>query len=79
MHLLTTRDCKKGTAAADEVDDFQSVAIFKHSAGPAVAGSDFEIEFDGDAVGLHVQGFDQGSEGELGGRWPDPGSCGLRR
>ncbi len=56
------------TAAADEVDYFQAVAIFQDGLRPAVARGDFAVEFDGDAVGLHVERFDQSYEGELGWR-----------
>jgi hypothetical protein len=55
-------------AAAYEVDDFEAVAVFQQGFGPAVAGDDGAVEFDGDAVGLHGEGFDQGCEGEWGGR-----------
>jgi hypothetical protein len=55
-------------AAADEVDDFQAVAVFEDSLRPAVARGDFAVEFDGDAVGFHGEGFDQSRQGELGGR-----------
>ncbi len=56
------------TAAADEVDDFEAVAVFEMSLRPAIAGDDVAIEFDGYAVGLHGQGFDQGCEREVAGR-----------
>ena len=46
------------TTAADEVDDFQAVAVFEDGLRPAVAGRDFQVEFDGDAVGLHVEVLD---------------------
>jgi hypothetical protein len=55
------------TPAADEVDDFELVAIFKNDLGPAIAGSDISIEFDRDAIGLHIKGFDQGRQRERGG------------
>lgn len=55
-------------SAADEVDDFEAVAIFEDGFRPDITGGDFAVEFDGDAVGLHVEGFDQGRQRELGGR-----------
>ena len=63
-----TRSYLSGTAATDEVDDFEAVAVFQQSPGPAVAGDYFAVQFDGDAVGLHVQGFDQGRQGKFGWR-----------
>src|ERR1039458_6109629 len=50
------------TAAADEVDDFEAVAIFQDGLRPAFAGGDFTVEFDGYAVGFHAQGFDEGGQ-----------------
>jgi len=55
-------------AAADEVDNFQAVSIFEQCFGPAVARDDVVVEFDGYAVGLHGERFDQGCECELGRR-----------
>ena len=55
-------------AAADEVDDFEAVAVFEDGLRPTVAGGDFAVEFNGDAVGLHVEGCDEEREGELCGR-----------
>ena len=51
-------------AAAYEVDDYQAVAVFQWRLGPAVTGDYFAVEFYGYAIGLHVQGFDQGGEGK---------------
>jgi hypothetical protein len=56
------------TAAPDEVDYFEVVAVFEMSLRPAVAGDDVAVQFDGYAVGLHFQGLDQGYEGEAGAR-----------
>jgi hypothetical protein len=53
-----------GFSAAHELDDFQAVAFFQFGLGPKIAWSDFAVEFYGDAVGLHTEGFDQGAEGE---------------
>jgi hypothetical protein len=50
------------------MDYFQSVAVVQQRFGPAVAGDDVAVEFDGDAIGLHAERFDQGCEGELGAR-----------
>jgi hypothetical protein len=55
------------SAPADEVDDFEVVSVFEDGLGPTVTGGDFAVEFDGDAVGLHIEGFDEKREGELGG------------
>jgi hypothetical protein len=55
------------TAAPDEVDYFEVVAVFEMSLRPAVAGDDVAVQFDGYAVRLHGEGFDQGCEGEVGG------------
>jgi len=49
-------------AAAHEVDDFQPVAFVEVGTAPFVAGSDFTVEFDGDAVGLHAELFDEGGQ-----------------
>jgi hypothetical protein len=56
------------TAAPDEVDDFEVIAVFQDGLSPTVARGDFAIEFNGDAVGLHIERFDQRRERELGGR-----------
>lgn len=42
-------------ATADEVDDFQPVAILEQRLRPAVARDNGSVEFDGDPVGLHGQ------------------------
>jgi hypothetical protein len=55
-------------AAADEVDDFQAVAVFQQRLRPTVTRHDGVVEFDGHAVGLHVERFDQGYEGKTDGR-----------
>src|SRR5437879_819646 len=59
--IRTVRPHKRG-AAADEVDNLQPIAIFERSLGPTVAGDDVTIEFDGDAVGFHGEGFYQSGE-----------------
>ena len=48
--------------------DFEAIAVFQNCLGPRIARGDFAVEFDGDAVGLHVEGFDEGRKGELSGR-----------
>jgi hypothetical protein len=45
------------------VDDLEFIALVESGVGPAVAGDDVAIQFDGDAVGLHAKGFDQRGEG----------------
>jgi hypothetical protein len=49
------------------VDDFEAVSVFERRLGPAVAGDDVAVKFDGDAIGLHLQGFDEGRESLRGG------------
>jgi hypothetical protein len=44
------------------VDDLEFVALVESGLGPAVAGDDVAIQFNGDAVGLHAEGFNQSSE-----------------
>jgi len=55
---------KGAAAAAYEVDDFEAVAVFELRFGPALSRDDVAVEFDRDAVGLHVEGFDQDCERE---------------
>ena len=50
-------------AAADEVDYFEAVAVFEMGFGPAVAGDDVAVEFDGYAIGLHGEGIRSGLRG----------------
>jgi len=52
---------------ADEVDDFQAISVVQWSLRPLVAGDDLAIQFDGYAVGLHAERFDEGAQG-FGGR-----------
>src|SRR5580704_599030 len=61
-------------APTDKVDDFQAVAFVQNSFGPAVAGHDVAIEFDGDAVDFHAKNFHEGSEGKRSG---SVGECAL--
>lgn len=53
-----------GKAAADEVNDFQPVAVFELGFEPAIAGNDVAIQFHGHAVGLHAEEFYECSQGE---------------
>ena len=46
-------------SAAYEVDYFQAVSVVQRSLRPLVAGDDFPVQFDGYAVGLHAEGFDE--------------------
>ena len=39
--------------------DFQLISIFQFRLGPAVAGHDFTVEFDGDSVRLHAEFVDE--------------------
>jgi hypothetical protein len=60
-----TEKPESGAAAADEVDDLETVAFGEKRGGPAVAGDNVAVEFDGNAVRLHAELFDQGGQGEL--------------
>jgi hypothetical protein len=58
---------RSAASAAYEVDDLEFVAIIEVGLGPAVAGDDVAIQFDGNAVGLHGEGFYQsGKSGNRG-------------
>ena len=46
---------RKGLAAADEMDYFEAVAGLELRFGPAGAGKDLEIAFDGDATAFHSE------------------------
>jgi len=68
---LTTKDTKEHEGlrtSADEVDDLEAVAFVERRRGPAVARDDVAVELDGDAVGFHAEGFDEGGESEGIGR-----------
>jgi hypothetical protein len=56
---------KPARSAADELDDFQAVAVFDYGLRPTITRHDFAVEFHSDAVGLHIKGFDQRRECEL--------------
>jgi hypothetical protein len=56
----TIIESRGASAAADEVDDFEAVAVFEDGLRPAVAGGNFAVEFDGYAVGLHSHDFHKG-------------------
>jgi hypothetical protein len=68
MASVFGRHSIRAVPAAYEVDDFQAVTVLQDGLRPAVTGDDVAVEFDGDAVGLHVEGFDQSGEGERGWR-----------
>jgi hypothetical protein len=62
---------ESGPAAADEMDDLEAVAFGEERGGPAVAGDNVAVEFDGNAVRLHAELFDQRRQGEAaGGKLP---------
>lgn len=42
-------------AATYEMNDFELIAILELGRRPAITREQFAIEFDGDAVGLHVE------------------------
>jgi hypothetical protein len=46
-------------SAADEVDDFELIAIGEFRLRPALATHEFAIEFDRHAIGLHAEQRDQ--------------------
>jgi hypothetical protein len=54
----------KRLAAADELDDFQLVAIAKASLGPLLAGHDAAVQFDRNPIGFHAQLLKQSREGQ---------------
>src|SRR6266576_547074 len=49
-------------SAADELNHLEFVSVVEDGLGPTVAGDDVTIEFDGDAVGFHGEGFYQSGE-----------------
>jgi len=51
-------------SAADEVDDFQAVTVAQERLLPFVARNDFQIQLDGDTVGLAAQLRNQSRESE---------------
>ena len=63
-HMLRSGQVRR--AAAYEVDYFQAVVFLQLGLGPAVSWNYFAVEFYGHAVGLHVEGFDQGRQGGRG-------------
>lgn len=66
-----TEEAESGAAAADKVDDLEAVTLGEKRGGPAVAGDNVAVEFDGDPVRLHAELFDQGGQGEaLAGKLP---------
>ena len=68
---LRTEKPESGAAAADEMDDLEAVAFAEKGGGPALAGDNVAVEFDGNAVRLHAELFDQGGQGEgAGGKLP---------
>jgi len=60
-----TEEPESGASAADEMDDLEAVILGEKRGGPAVAGDNVAVEFDGNAVRLHAELFDQGGQGEL--------------
>ena len=48
------------SAAADEVDDLDAVAIGELGGGPVGAADYVAVEFDGDALGRERELFDEG-------------------
>jgi len=66
-----TGERESGSASADEMDDLEAVAFAEKRGGPAVAGDNVAVEFDGNAVRLHPELFDQGGQSEaVGGKLP---------
>ncbi len=51
--------CAGGRSAADEMYDLQPVAVFQWRLRPLLARHNFKVEFDGHAIRLHPQVFDE--------------------
>lgn len=51
-------------AAADEVNDFQPIAVFELGFEPTIAGNNVAIQFHGHAIRLHAEEFYECSQGE---------------
>jgi hypothetical protein len=49
-------------SAADEMNHLEFVSVVEDGLAPTVAGDDVTIEFDGDTVGFHGEGFYQSGE-----------------
>jgi hypothetical protein len=47
-----------------EMDDLETIALVEDRLRPTVAGNDIAIQFDGDPVELHAEGFDERGECE---------------
>jgi hypothetical protein len=60
--LRTEISSQPACAAADEMHDFEPVAFFQVCVAPSIAGNDFAVQLDRDAVGLHAKDFNEGRE-----------------
>jgi hypothetical protein len=56
-------DCHLRTTA-DKVDEFESVSLMEAGVCPAVSGNNVAIQFNGDAIGLHAERFDESGQGQ---------------
>jgi hypothetical protein len=59
MQRMTIHAWGESSSATDEVDDFQAVSVVQWSLRPLVAGDDLAVQFDGYAVWLHAESFDE--------------------
>lgn len=64
-------------AAADEVDDFESIIFGDGGGGPGGAGGNGAIMLDGDAIGLKGEGGEEILKGGTGGERKE--SCAAGR
>jgi hypothetical protein len=62
--VLSSQRRVESTAAAYEVDNFQTIAFREVGSLPLLAGNDAAVQLHGDAIGFHVQLVDQTGEGE---------------
>ena len=59
VHVHEKRKLRSLLSAADKVHDLKPIAVFERCVAPLRARHDLAIEFDGNAVALHAQLFDQ--------------------
>jgi hypothetical protein len=50
--------------AADKMHNFEVVAFFQLSSGPAIPGHNVAVQLDGNVIGLYAQGFNQRGQAE---------------
>jgi hypothetical protein len=49
-------------SAANEVNDFQLIALLQVDLSPLIAACDFTVKFDGHSVRFHVEKFDEAGQ-----------------